>query len=126
MREFAEKLRVLEREMASEKGAFQFFALFLREDAPGLWDLVVSAPWMDPDKGEALRYVVRKVQAVATTDELEKLSRVVIVEVNQPGISAIQSAMHIEHGLSEIQDSNFFGLQIDHAFVITASRGAAA
>ena len=41
-----EKFRKFMEEAASERGAFTAFALFLREDAPGVWDLVVSAPWL--------------------------------------------------------------------------------
>lgn len=122
MKELAEKLRPVEQQIAEERGPFLLFALFLREDAPDLWDLLVSAPWIENNKGEALRYIVPKLQAVATRDELAKLSRVAIIEKNQPALAAIQSAFHVEHGLAEVQSSNFFGLQIKHAYIITARR----
>jgi len=124
MRELAEKLRAVEQQIAEEKGPFLLFALFLREDAPGLWDLLVSAPWIEASKGEALRYIVPKLQAVATPEELAKLSRVAIIEKSQPALAAIQSAFHVEHGLAEVQNSNFFGLQINHAYIITSRREA--
>lgn len=122
MKEFAEKLRTVEQQISAEKGPFLLFALFLREDAPDLWDLLVSAPWIEANKGDALRYIVPKLQAVATPEELSKLSRVAIIEKNQPSLAAIQSAFHIEHGLAEVQSSNFFGLQIKHAYIITSRR----
>jgi len=124
MKKFAEKLRAVEREMSEEKGRFLLFALFLRQDAPGLWDLLVSAPWVEANKGDALRYVVPKVKAAATDEEFSRLSRIAIIEGTQPALSAVQSAFNIEHGLVEIQRSNFFGLQIDHAFIITSRREA--
>ena len=55
MKAFAEKLVPVERQIAAEKGAFLLFALFLREDAPDVWDLVVAAPWIEANKSEALR-----------------------------------------------------------------------
>lgn len=122
MKEFAKKLRLVEQQIAEEKGPFLLFALFLREDAPDLWDLLISAPWIESNKGEALRYVVPKLQEVASRDELSKLSRVSIIEKNQPALAAIQSAFHVEHGLAEIRSSNFFGLQIKHAYIITSRR----
>jgi hypothetical protein len=30
--------------------------------------------------------------------------------------------MHVEHGLAEISDSNFFGLAIKHAYLITSKQ----
>ena len=122
MKDFAEKLRPVEQEIATEKGPFLLFALFLREDAPDLWDLLVSAPWIDANQGEALRYIVPKLQAAASKKELAKLSRIAIIEKSQPALAAIQSAFHIEHGLAEVQSSNFFGLQIKHAYIITSRR----
>jgi hypothetical protein len=122
MREFAEKLVPVERQIAEEKGAFLLFALFLREDAPDLWDLLVSAPWIEANKGDALRYLVPKLKAVATPDELARLSRIAIIEKDQPALSALQSAFHMEHSVAEVQSSNFFGLQIKHAYIITSRR----
>ena len=123
MKEFAEKLATVERQIAAEKGAFLLFALFLREDALDLWDLLVAAPWIEANKAEALRYLVSKLNTVATQDELARLSRIVIIEKDQPGLSAIQSAFHIENGLVDVQASNFFGLQIKRAYIITSRRG---
>jgi hypothetical protein len=124
MKAFAEKLSVVEQSIAEEKGPFLLFALFLREDAPDLWDILVSAAWLENNKGEALRYLVPKLQKVASAGELSKLSRIVIIEKNQPALAAFQSAFHIEHGVVEVQSSNFFGLQIKHAYVITSRREA--
>ena len=125
MKALVEKLRKLEQEVATEKGPFQLFALFLREDAPDVWDLLVSAPWIEADKGAALRYLAIKLNESATPQELTILSRIVIIEQANPALAAMQSAMNVEHGSAEIQGSNFFGLQIKHAFVITSRRADA-
>lgn len=39
MKTLIEKLATLEQEVSAEKGAFLLFALFLREDAPNVWDI---------------------------------------------------------------------------------------
>lgn len=122
MKIFAEKLRAVEREIAADKGPFLLFALFLREDAADYWDVLVSAPWLETDKGAALRYLAPKLQAVASATELEKLSRIVIIGTNQPALAAIQSAFHVEHGFTEVINSNFNGLKIEHAYIITSRR----
>jgi hypothetical protein len=122
MNELAEKLRSLEPQIASEQGPFALFALFLRDNAPDLWDLLVSAPWIEVDKGSALRYIVSKLKEAITAAELTSLSRVVIIDGNNPALNAIHSAIHVEHGIAEVQESIFFGLRIKHAYIITSKR----
>lgn len=41
--------------MSPKKRDFTLFGLFMRADAPGTWDLVVSAPWLEEGKLKALR-----------------------------------------------------------------------
>lgn len=122
MKDVAKKLISAEQQMSDEKGRFLLFALFLREDAPDLWDLLVSANWIETNKGEALRYITGKLKNSVAPIELSKLSRIVIIEHTNPALGAIQSAFHIEHGMADVQSSNFFGLPIKHAYIITSRK----
>ena len=124
MNEIVKKLVQTEQEMAAEKGQFLVFALFLREDAPDLWDVVVAAPWVTKNKSDSLQYMSNKLRAVLNPNEFMKLSRIVIIEPDNPALAALQQAISIEHGTTEIKDSNFFGLQIKHAYLITSRRDA--
>src|SRR3954466_14542756 len=89
MRDLAEKLRGLERTLSEEKGPFNLFALFLREDAPDVWDLVVAAKWIEDDRPAALLDISKRVRAFLRQDEITKISRVVIVERTDPALKAI-------------------------------------
>jgi hypothetical protein len=120
MKDLAQKLRRLERSLSEEKGPFDFFALFLREDAPDVWDLVVAAKWIEQDRAAALAEISRRVRDSLRADEITKISRVVVVERTDPALKAIASAMSIEHGIAEAANSTFFGFAIRHAFIITA------
>lgn len=134
MRDLLERFIQLERTLTEEKGEFWLFALFLREDAGvGLgtsgysgysakWDLLAAAPWIDGDRKEALSHITRRIQQVFTPLELAQLSRVVLVDIANPEVAAINQALNIQHGQAEIRDSNFFGLQIKHAYIITSQR----
>lgn len=122
MKAFVEKLLQIEKRLSKEKGPFLLFALFLRDDSPDLWDLLVSAAWIDKDKSTALRLISQRLHDIASPDEIVKLSRIVMIEKSNPALGAVQSAVHVEHGIEEIQSSNFFGLQIKHAFVITSRK----
>jgi len=123
MKNIAEKLAKLEQDIAKEKEPFILFALFLREDAPDLWDVLVSAHWITKNKEESIKYIAERIRQVLNPEELLKLSRIVIIEQDNPALDALQRAIRVEHGMAEIKDSNFFGLQIKHAYLITSQRG---
>ena len=111
----------LESEIAKEKGEYALFALFLREDLPDRWDLIVAAPWVT-DRKIALDYFVEKIKARMGAPVLTDLSRIVFVDPQDRAVQALNQALHIEHGVTEVKDSNFFGLQIKHAYIITSKR----
>ena len=120
MKEIVEKLRSLEEIISKEKGEFDFFALFLREDSFNKWDILAASSWIDEKREVALKYLASKVQDTLTKNEIVQISKIVLIEENNPGLSVIQKAIHIEHGITEIKDSNFFGLDIKHAYLITS------
>lgn len=116
-----EKLASLEREVSSEKGEFSLFGLFLREDAHDRWDLVVSAPWLEADQMAGMRYLADKLKSFLDARERLSLSRVVILEEDNPGMAAFRKMVSTRHNKVEVRDSVLFGLQIRHAYVITSS-----
>lgn len=121
-RELFQKLKSIERDVSNERGAFEFFGLFLREDAPDKWDLVVAAPWLEEEKDEALRYLSRKVAEVFEPDELLALSRIVLMDHGAPGLEAMLRSVKLVHGSAEIHDCDFFGLAVKHGFIVTSKR----
>ena len=83
-----EKLRLVMDEVTEEKGPFTLFGLFLREDAPNKWDLVVSAPWLEHGKLKALGEFAEKLAVGVGEQAVMELSR--IVTVSQRGPSAVR------------------------------------
>lgn len=122
MKDLLEKLAILERDAALEKGDFTLFALFLREDSPDRWDLLASADWLDVNQWDGIRYLAEKLQSRLTLPELLTLSRIVYIATDNPGLQAITRALQVKHGCAEVRDSNFFGLAIKHAYIITSER----
>jgi hypothetical protein len=122
MKELLPRFVELEKTLSDERGGFAVFALFLREDAVDKWDLIIAAPWIEEDRKEALSYITRKVQAAFTADELSLISRIVLIDLANPSVEAVNQAVAIRHGQAEVRDSNFFGLQIKHAYIITSER----
>lgn len=120
MKKLIEKLRKIERSLSEEKGPFLLFALFLRDDAPGVWDLVAAADWIDKDRVKALREIGTLLQDKLSVDELVMLARIVLIETNNKGLRAISRVVAVEHGLVELRENEFFGLEIKRAYVITS------
>jgi len=122
MKELLDRFIELERSISEEKGDFALFALFLREDAGDKWDLILAAPWIEEDRKSALSEITKRIQATFETEELTQLSRVVLVDLANPAVEAVNRAVRIQHGQAEVKDSNFFGLQIKHAYIISSER----
>jgi hypothetical protein len=118
MKEILEKLKGYEEAMAREKGPFDLFGLFLRDDAPDKWDLLLAADWIERNKEESFRYIIDMVQEGLSKEELLKLSRIVLINEKNAALGAMYKAIGGGRNI-EIKDSNFFGLQIRHAYLIT-------
>ncbi len=126
MKEIIIKFIQIERITSAEKGVYDLFALFLREDSSNKWDILVAANWIGKNKEDALNYLGKNIQMTLTSVELLLISRIVIIEESNPELPALQQAISIEHGSAEVKDSNFFGLQIKHAYLITSIKRQAA
>jgi len=118
---FTDAFRRLESKIAEERGDFALFALFLREDLPDRWDLIVSASWVT-DRKAALDYFISKIQSELGASVLIDLSRIVFVDPQDQAVQNFNRAIHVEHGAVEVRDSTFFGLPVKHAFIITSKR----
>ena len=122
MKDIATKLIDIEKKMSEKKGAFNLFALFMREDAENKWDLLVSSKWISKNKPESLKYIASNVQDALTQKELVKISRIVIIDNDNSALDAIHQSLTTEHSITEIRNSIFFGLPIQHAYIITSQK----
>lgn len=120
--DLTEKFAELESGIAEEKGGFALFALFMREDSPDRWDLIVSAPWTGDDKQSAVNYFVAQIKLRLGEQSLTRLSRIVVIDPQDAGVQALNRAIQVEHGRVEVRDSDFFGLAVKHAYIITSKR----
>ena len=117
-----EKFRRVMEDMSAERGEFVFFGLFLREEAPDTWDLVISAPWLETGKLKALGEFVEKVTAIVGKQELLTLSRIVTLNPDDPNLNAILQAIQVDNGPLELWNPDFFELDIKHAYILRAKR----
>jgi len=121
MNSLAEKVRSALPEL-DKHGPIYLYALFEREDATGKWDIVLSSEWSDKDATSANKVVSNQVAPLLSREELASLSRVVVIPSTAPAIAAMSSAINVDGGSAEVQDCNFSGLLIKHAFVFRCKR----
>lgn len=121
-KQIVDKLVALERDLCDERGAFLLFALLLRDEAPGKWDLIASAPWLHPDRRKDWVFLVERVRDRLSSSEYLDLSRIVLLEHDNPVLKAIQAIINVEHGTFEIRETSIDGLYVKHGFVITSIR----
>ncbi|MFH1882361.1 MAG: hypothetical protein ABIL62_06595 [Planctomycetota bacterium] len=81
----------------------------------------ISALWLDADKKEGLAYLAKEIQKRLEPDELLSISRIVVLEKDNPILEAIHKAVNVKHGKVEVRDSNFSGVQINQACISTSS-----
>ena len=118
----ASVLRKAMHEIAARKGSFTLFALFMRADAPGTWDLVVSAPWLESGTLKATRKLVALLASSIGTDALQQFARVATVDSDTPAVRFILANLPVDDGELRVRNPDLFGLEIDEAIIFRAKR----
>lgn len=85
---------------------------------------MVSATWLGEEKLADLRDLARLLSEELGEDQLKQFSRIVILDTSDPALNAVLSAISVEDGEVRVQQSNFFGLQIEEALILRAKRAA--
>ena len=83
---------------------------------------MVAAPWIGEAHAPAIAYIVDHLKPVAAAEDLTKISRVVIIPKDSPALLAITTVVKANHSFFEVRDSEFFGLRIRHAYIITSQK----
>ena len=102
MNTFIQKMRILEKKISAEKGNFVFFALTELENRQNEWDVVVSAPWLPSREIEAISVMTDSIFDVLDKDELLQLSRVVILNSDEPFIKEVVKKSGGREALSDV------------------------
>ena len=109
-------------EIAAKKGEFTLFALLMRTDAPGTWDLVVSAPWLEGGKLKATGEFVRLLAQSIGEESLQQFSRVVALDRDDPPVKFILENLPVEDRELRIQSTDLLGLQIQEGIIFQAKK----
>lgn len=115
-----DQLRAAEQALSHAEGPFRLFAVVLRSGAPDRWDVLVSAPWIEADKGAALQAITAELQRRLDRQDLVRLSAVVTIDPERASLARIGREFNVEHGAREIYRREFLGREISRGVVITA------
>ena len=120
MRQYLAKLRNVASQLEEERGPFTLFGLFLREDSPGRWDLVLSAPWLEKGRLKALGEFVQVLTDAIGQDGVFSFSRIVPLNGHDPALRAILREVTSAALPFSKQGHSLFGLPIEEAYILRA------
>ena len=115
-------LRKAMHEIANKKGDFVLFARFMRSDAPGTWDLVVSAPWLEKGRLKATSELVELLSDSIGEEALHFFSRIATVGQDHPTVKFILANLPVDDGELRLRSTDLFDLQIDEAVIFRAMK----
>jgi hypothetical protein len=120
MSPFIKKFFPIERTIAQEKGDFKLFALFEREDVQGIWDVVLAADWLPGEEMKSLRYVFGKIRAVLDKKEFLKISKVVLLDVNEPFLKELDDFLDDFHNPRVLTNAVINGMSFKTGYIIVS------
>jgi hypothetical protein len=106
--------------LETEHGPFVLAGLFMREDSPGRWDLVVSAPWLQRGKLVALGEFAKHLSDNLGQEEVFSLSRIVTLNRTDPALQRILREVGTITRPVEKVGHNLFGLPLEQAYIFRA------
>ena len=118
-------LRKAMRDIASKKGEFTLFALFMRSDAPGTWDLVVSAPWLEKGQLKATSELVELLADAIGEESLHGFSRIATVAKDHPAVKFMLANLPVDDGELRYRGTDLLPLEIDEAIIFRARKAGA-
>lgn len=118
--ELLKACRDIERRLSDEHGGFSFFALLQRFGVTGSYDLVVAAPWLEPDSRDDTALLSKALQDSLTVEELRQISGVVIVRPDHPTVKHFSVMVSgLEHGSVEQSYNSVGRLELSSGLLIT-------
>ncbi|MCE5316315.1 MAG: hypothetical protein LLG04_03000 [Parachlamydia sp.] len=109
-------------ELENEHGPFLVFALFLREQPFEIWDVAVSATWLNAGEMRSFGIVGDKIKDRFNDSELIQISRVDILDADDPTTDyfletfPLSSDMPLEVGREPL--SSRFGSDIKYGYFL--------
>lgn len=115
-----EKFRDAEKKVAGERGGFALFVLCERDDTPGQWDIIASAPWLTTDRAGIAELVDLLGSEMSFIDWLP-IARLVPLLPSDDLVHATTALYDIEHQIVSLPYASFGGVRVRQTYLITAN-----
>lgn len=126
MKEIIEKLKSMIHSLEKKHGPLLVFALFLREAALDKWDIIVSASWLNSNEIDSYNIISQSLQETLSDFELVRISRIVILDQNEPVVNYLQDIKTISNGgfdeCSREELSDKFKIAIKRAYLLRSQK----
>ena len=116
----ARRLQIAETAIASMQGQFVLFVLAERETAPGKWDLLVSAPWLETNR-KGVQQMVDLLKPYLTSSDWLALASITPLPPSMDYVLWIARHYNVEHENQEVVNAFWDSLLIPHGYIITAN-----
>lgn len=116
------KIRIAIDDLEKENSLLLICALFLRKEPLKKWDILISAPWLNPQEMKSYDIVSKKLRNVLGDSDLVKFSRIVLLKTDDPVVLYLQKLGQSFSGnvkkLNEKQLSEVFHFNIKQALLL--------
>ncbi len=120
MNDFIEKFCSIEQSLVQEKGQFKLFALLERATVFDTWDVIMASKGLPDNEMSVLKYVVDKIQAVLTRQEMIRIGAVILLDVNDHFVKEVQKFLVEHQNPTEFSNAEINGLEISRGYIITS------
>lgn len=123
IKDLMEQMRQVERAAARQWGAFNLFGLFEREDTPGRWDVIVSAPWLEAGR-KGILTITHYVSALLRPETAVLIARIVPLPPESDFVRTLNAlAQNRDEGVVSTGPLNVGGVEIERGYLLVSQSG---
>jgi len=110
------------RDIAKKKGDFWFFAMVMRTETPGRWELVASAPWLEAGKLTAVGELARLLSRSIGEEPLYEFARIATLPHDSEFLQFVVNTVgSVDHEM-RVRSTDFRARGIEEAIIFYAQK----
>lgn len=122
--ELVKKFQAAEKAISLVRGSFLLFVLAERDEAPGKWDLLVSAEWLEINRN-GIDQMVDALKPYLEPTDWRHLASITPLSPSMKYVQWIAQKYGFQHEVLEVANTFWDGVFVSHAFLITADKSPA-
>ena len=107
-------------DIASKKGDFWLFAMVMRSETSGRWELVVSAPWLEAGKLKAVGEFVRLMSRSIGDEPLQEFTRIATLPRDSEFLKFVLDNVGSVDREVHVRSTDFLARGIEEAIIFHA------